>query len=467
MTEDVLIILNDQETPKRQKALELKNLLLSLGYCSDIVSPSRDVAATVSERAPQIVVLDYLLGESATALDVLALLRLSRDEERTVVIIWTDEPSVGVAVSAMRLGAYDYVQMESPRSIEKVCQAIRTLMEPDSRSESPKSTEFHFNSIEPSIGQSRQYRECLKHALSSVARREPISVLLGEPGSGRSHLARNMHSQRQSAGVLVEIDLDLWDSPVETVCGSRSSYESLPLLSHSSTLVIDHAEFDPGELVEHVADAQHRIWADVDDYLRPMLIIGTSSAVTARVWNRLTGAEIIAVPPVRERSEDILPLCLSLLRLPALAELAARRTIKVEPVLINALSHLTWPGNFRELRNCFIDAVVCCAQQSAKQNLQADLVTIPDSMPAEDAASLSVEQRQLLLEIIGAKMRWERYERTPPFFPDPVIARAAYECAEHNWRIAAARLGTGVAQLKAVLSPNRDKMSLSALGGKP
>ena len=77
-----------------------------------------------AERRPKVLVVDFLLGDEGTALDLLIHLR-ERDTERKIqCILWTDERSVSVAVTAMKLGARDYIELGGLKDVEKLLRSI-------------------------------------------------------------------------------------------------------------------------------------------------------------------------------------------------------------------------------------------------------------------------------------------------------------------------------------------------------
>ncbi|MCB0347020.1 MAG: hypothetical protein KDD66_18010, partial [Bdellovibrionales bacterium] len=67
------------------------------------------------------------------------------------------------------------------------------------------------------------------------------------------------------------------------------------------------------------------------------------------------------------------------------------------------------------------------------------------------AEGLSDDEARILHAVKQAKDRWERYKLIKPFVPEAFAAKKALEAAAGNHRIAAARLGTGVEQLRAAL----------------
>ena len=95
------------------------------------------------------------------------------------------------------------------------------------------------------------------------------------------------------------------------------------------------------------------------------------------LYYRLNVVEL-AVPPLRERPDDIPPLVHRFV-----AEFAAGREITVPGAMVVELSRRPWPGNVRELRNACERMVILC---------RGDEVTLDDLPPAPRAGGPGAEE---------------------------------------------------------------------------
>jgi DNA-binding NtrC family response regulator len=86
-----------------------------------------------------------------------------------------------------------------------------------------------------------------------------------------------------------------------------------------------------------------------------MVRVGSFSA---ELLMRLRGVTL-ALQPLRERVEEIGPLALHFVRL----ELMSTRSqvVSMDPCVMSALEHHSWPGNLRELRNTLHTALALCS----------------------------------------------------------------------------------------------------------
>ena len=79
----------------------------------------------------------------------------------------------------------------------------------------------------------------------------------------------------------------------------------------------------------------------------------------------------IAVPPLRERLEDVLTLAQVMLR--RTAERLGKPVRGLTPAAAQSILEYSWPGNVRELENCIEAAVTLC---------RLDQITVADLPPA-------------------------------------------------------------------------------------
>ena len=89
----------------------------------------------------------------------------------------------------------------------------------------------------------------------------------------------------------------------------------------------------------------------------------------------------IAVPPLRERQEDI-PLLANAFLLEAQAQ-AQKPLEGIDPVALQAMVHYDWPGNVRELKNAVDTAAINCETQMIRlEDLPQEMLNAPRIQPA-------------------------------------------------------------------------------------
>jgi two-component system, NtrC family, response regulator AtoC len=202
------------------------------------------------------------------------------------------------------------------------------------------------------------------------------SVLVqGESGSGKELVARAIHyfSMRSSkpwvdvsCAALPEqlIESELFGYEKGAFSGADSSKPGLFELAHHGTLFLDEiGELEPKMQVKllRVLDGVpyyrlggvRKITADV------RVIAATNQELESGVdsgrfrsdlYHRLSQISL-RVPPLRERTDDVVPLAEFFLNQQA-------RNLHFTPGALDKMCRYSWPGNIRELRNCIIKASV-------------------------------------------------------------------------------------------------------------
>jgi DNA-binding NtrC family response regulator len=215
----------------------------------------------------------------------------------------------------------------------------------------------------------------LRQAASSNA---PI-LLLGEPGSGRSVLARAIHaSSHRASRPLVEVDpgaipASLFESELfghrpGAFTGAEAEAEGRVARAQGGSLLLDHVENLPlasqPKLLRLLAERRYQPLGGAERGADVRFLAVASDELPERVargafrLDLFYRLEVLAfrVPPLRERCQDLRPLSAAML-----AELAAR--LDREPPLVAEVAwewmeEYSWPGNLRELRNLLERALV-------------------------------------------------------------------------------------------------------------
>ncbi|UJX46166.1 sigma-54 dependent transcriptional regulator [Xanthobacter sp. YC-JY1] len=339
-----------------------------------------DVASFASAEAalpaigrdyPGIVVTDVRLP-ARDGLELLADIR-RRDPELPVVLI-TGHGDVAMAVSAMREGAYDFIEKPfvSDAFVEVVKRALekRALVLENRRLRTAldrgDAIERHL------VGQSAAMRR-LRDDIAQLASTSADVLVLGETGAGKEQVARALHEggvRRDKPFVAVNcgaIPESMFESEMfghEAGAFTGAGKRRIGKIEHASggTLFLDEVESMPlamqVKLLRVLQDRRiERLGSNTPVPVDLRVIAATKEDLGAEadagrfrkdLFFRLDVVKL-ALPPLRERREDI-PLLFELFLVQAAVKYQ-RPVVEVPPSLRRALMLADWPGNVRELKN--------------------------------------------------------------------------------------------------------------------
>ena len=230
----------------------------------------------------------------------------------------------------------------------------------------------------PGFG-SRGMREVMELLRVAAPHRIPV-LLQGETGTGKEVLARTLHelSDRaaapfivQDCGALTEtlLDSELFGHVKGAFTGAVAEHPGLFVLADRGTIFLDEIEnttpnfqakllrvIETGD-VRPVGGTQVR-------HVDVRVVAASNQHLGVEVEQRRFRSDLffrlntftLDVPPLRERSEDVLALALHFVSL--FNERLGRTVTGIDDEAQRALSQARWPGNVRELRNVIERAVL-------------------------------------------------------------------------------------------------------------
>ncbi len=419
MKETVIIALNEREATKLKAAEALALRLKENGVLSSRVDIESNIVSRLIERSPKILVLDYLLGDYSTGIDVLLSLKAIPEPKRPKVFFLTDEPSVQVAVDAMKAGAVNYFGIENPQSLKLLVDEILNSLVSNNHSARPVAAKRM--TLSQLVAQAPKSMACISQLQSSVAKKTAVTVLHGKPGSGLTTLAWAMHEERTPKHMASCLDLGLYDGKISSLFLEGGRYE-LPRLGASRALIIENVDHNDTELLTFLEKKQRAIWPQSGQAQDgAYLTILTSNDQVARSWGKLLNATVITVPALNERKEDFSALVQRFTR-----ETEELSDLKLKPLtseIVIWLSTLEWRGELKQLRAVLIDALI----------------------------GHTLDGQEIKKQIELSRELWDS-EHQQTYLPDRFEVASILELSEFNYRVAAARLGTTVQALRNCLA---------------
>jgi two-component system, NtrC family, response regulator AtoC len=358
--------------------------------------------------------------------DGMTLVRTLRGEQPDVeIIVLTAFGEVATAVEALKLGAFDYREkpLRSPNELRAlVAGAIARRTALARAGEAPASVAFR-GDVQLTWGAPAMVP--VVDAIERVARSSATVLLEGESGTGKEIFARTIHHRSTRAAkpflaincaVLSAnlIESELFGHEKGAFTGAHVQRRGRVELADGGTLFLDEvAELAPSlqakllrvleeKSFERVGGSKS-IQVDVRWIAathRPLAAMVQAGTFREDLYHRLAVFPV-AIPPLRERSQDIIPLAEMLLT--QLAD--GRATPKLADAAKARLLSSAWPGNVRQLRNALERAMILHDGPVLDAALFAEAMLPPESrVNTQLAADPSLEglERQAIMNALTA-----------------------------------------------------------------
>lgn len=383
MVEGKILIIDDNEGI-------LKSLRYALKFEFRMVrttrSPNQIPSLLQSEKFDVILLdMNFSAGVSTGNEGIFWLREILKLEPEAVVILITAYGDVELAVRAIKEGAVDFIikpwdpdklitTLKAAFKLSRSKKEVLKLKHAQAHLEEDISREF--GTI---IGESTEFRQTMD-MVSKSAPTEANVLILGENGTGKEVLAREIHRHsRRSGEVFISVDMSsLSEGLIESeLFGHKKGaftdagedrvgrFES----ASGGTLFLDEIGNIPMSVQAKLLTVlQNRIIYRVGSN-KPIpvdirLITATNKSIRGLVadnhfredlYYRINTIEI-QLPPLRERDIDILLLAEHFLHL--YRKKYGKPLLKINSRAMDKLKSYPWPGNIRELRHTIEKAVI-------------------------------------------------------------------------------------------------------------
>jgi two-component system response regulator AtoC len=375
-----------------------------------VTAPDVDAALLSLNAAEFDVIITDLKMPGRSGMDLLAICR-----ERwpaVPVIMVTGHGDIETAVSAMKLGAYDFVT--KPIDECELSNAVRKALAESAKNRELISAYFESEGgpLPEVIGSGPAIEQVLSLA-RKVAQSDSTVLICGETGVGKELIAKTLHwasKRRQKPFVKVNCaaipetlaESELFGYEKGAFTGAATSKPGRFELANEGSIFLDEIGDMPlalqsrllGVLQDKVIERVGGVKTTTIDVRviaatnRDLHADTAAGRFRSDLFYRLNVVPIL-VPPLRERKEDIVPLVGHFLKRFASRE---RRPVKqVRPEVIDAFLRHDWPGNIRELEN----TVERIALMSDSDELG------PELLPAELCGPISGPSRLGFKERLG------------------------------------------------------------------
>ncbi len=413
-----VLIVDDDAASRELLEVRLRALRCEVAMAAD----GREALSTIRRETPALVLLDLQMP-LMSGLELLRTLR--RDGVDLPVIVITAHGSIESAVEAMKEGAYDFLLKPfDPKHLEIV---VRKALEREGlRRKVEVLAEEADRRYHLVAGKSAKMNAAIETA-KKVAASKATVLLLGESGTGKEIFARAIHnwSERKSkpfiaincVGLSKELlESELFGHEKGAFTGAHELKKGKMELAQAGTVFLDEVgDISPELQTKLLRFIQEREFERVGG-VKPISVDVRIIAATNRnletfvkegrfredLYHRLNVVPI-ALPPLRERREDIPVLSDYFLR--RFSSETTKDFTEIAPEAREELLAYDWPGNVRELANVIERAVVLG---------QGPMVTLKDlppritgaepglrSEPLSYRAALDACRRQLILKALN------------------------------------------------------------------
>ncbi len=428
--ETLRVLVVDDERPTR---LLLEKELPRAGYTVTSAESGEGALEQVRAKNFDVILLDLKMP-GIGGMEVLRRIRES-DAEAEVVIL-TGHPDVDSAITAMKLGAYDY--LTKPFKLVELEEVLRRASERKHLQQENAALRRMVDQREPPpviVGQSPAMKTLLE-TVQRIAASDANVLIQGESGTGKGLVARRIHetSARRRGPFLVIncsgfqdplLESELFGHEKGAFTGATSVKQGLFEVAEGGTLLLDEVgEMSPAmqaKLLQVLDTRELRRVGGTRMYRVDVRIVAATNKDLSKevqagrfredLYYRLNVVSL-TLPALRERREDIPLLIEHILNRFGGTGYAAKT---ISPDASQLLAEYPWPGNVRELANAIERLVILAprpviAPEDLPPNIRVPIGLSPGQ--PHGPASLSEMERvhiaRVLSETGGKKLRAAR-----------------------------------------------------------
>ena len=411
----------------------LAELISGWGYRTETAQDGIEGWEMALQWDPAIVVTDLKMPR-LDGTGLLEKLKQEGPDTNVAVVMLTAMGSIRVAVEAMKLGAYDFLQkpVDATRLKTILANATRqraTVIELEVVRRRLRETGV----LGSLVGSSPKMREIFG-LIEQIAPSNVPVLITGESGTGKELVARTLHdlSPRKSRSFVAVncaaipetlIESEIFGHEKGAFTGAAERRAGCFELASEGTLLLDEIAEMPAatqaKLLRVLEERKfRRLGARTEQEVDVRVLAATNQEPAKAVADGSLRADLfyrlnvfnIHMPPLREHIEDLPAIAEAILA--QMNQKHGRRVAGIAASMLERLMAHQWPGNARELRNTIERAVILCPEGALLDarylppGFGAESVSVPVS--AEGAISLHVgvtvdeAERMLILRTLDA-----------------------------------------------------------------
>ena len=396
------VLIVDDEDDQRNG---LASLVSSWGFTVETARDGQDAIEKLQQFPARVVVTDLNMPR----MDGFELLeKLSADGDGPVSIVLTAFGSIENALKTVHdLGAFWFLEKPIQANALKVLLS-RAAAQGRLVSETARLQRELANRgvLEDLVGISPAMQEVFS-LIRQVAGSKAAVLITGESGTGKELVARAIHNlSSRSSGPFVAINCaalpetlmesELFGHEKGAFTGALQRRPGCFELAHEGTLLLDEIGDMPigtqAKLLRVLEDSRIRRLGGSQELKIDARVIASTNRELAEslkdghmredLYYRLNVFHI-HLPPLREHSQDVLPIAEKLIE--GMNKKHECKVVDIHPAVREKLERYRWPGNVRELRNVIERAVILAGEGSIRPSHLVG--TLDDNRPAAAAAA--------------------------------------------------------------------------------
>src|SRR5271167_2147576 len=375
MTQEKVLIVEDEENERTG----LAELVRAWGYETETASDGVEGLERTESWSPGIVITDLKMPRM-NGMELLE--HIAAQPHQVVVILLTAQGSVDAAVSAMKVGAFDFIEKPvNPTRLRNILQNAARIRGTERELEASRRKLRDVGVLGSLVGPSKKMQEVFR-LVEMVAPSTASVLITGESGTGKELVARTVHSlSNRKARPFVPINCaaipetliesEIFGHERGAFTGALERRTGCFELAEGGTLLLDEIGEMPvatqAKLLRVLEDRKlRRLGSKVETTVDVRVLAATNKVPEEAVargelrndlYYRLNVFNI-HMPPLREHKDDVPALVESLLK--DMSAKHARKVAAVSEAVLNLFQNYSWPGNVRELRNTLERAVIVC-----------------------------------------------------------------------------------------------------------
>ncbi|MCC9599068.1 sigma-54 dependent transcriptional regulator [Stieleria sp. JC731] len=352
----------------------LEKTLAGEGHSATIASSAEEGLRLAEDQEFSMAFLDVRLP----GMDGIKALPKFIERTAAPIVIITAFGDLETAVAAVKNGASDY--LTKPFRLEDVLQVCRRTLQTVEQSRVEKAQTAKPTHTPPSaasmVGGSAAMQQVFRQ-IALVADSDLSVLITGETGTGKELVAAAIakHSARSQQPYIVTapvalnpelIESELFGHVKGAFTGAIADREGLFEQAAGGTILLDEIGDLPMriqvKLLRVLESGEFSRVGEVRSRIADVRVIAATNCDLVKaigkgefredLYHRLSGMQI-HLPPLRERIDDILPLCEHFL-----SRLSTPVSIDLSDNIIEELQRRPWYGNIRELKNAIEHAAV-------------------------------------------------------------------------------------------------------------